>query len=424
MINLIDLPWEERVEISMGCENFYLQSKKINKFKPLHNTLADKLGKEYSRELWVFVTAACKAIRYGCNGSKFPLSDKRYFEANKQYKLNISHTKMKELVLKAEDAGLITVYKGFKDELSGWSMTSCFIMSDILIKMIPEDTAKRYGLVRQPSDYVKIKDYKRKSYIVDTRGYSGIAMIMSDMKKLNDFISTQIITINGITRQFTYIRIFADNLQGAGRFYTDNGFMNYESHLRQTITINGETVTEVDLCNLHPRCVYTIKGVKLPEMWDAYCLDDNLLVGSCRKQLRKLAKKAMMCCLYSEDKEGALKSLYYEYNKNKHKDGLYSDVDIKSKKECKLILDNLEIIHERISDWFYQPNGWKRLQNIDSRLCSYVVNQMTYRKEVCLPYHDSWVVCERNHDLLISLMEESWVSLFGNNVNFKYEVEF
>lgn len=249
-------------------------------------------------------------------------------------------------------------------------------------------------------------------------------MIMSDMKKLNDFISTQIITINGITRQFTYIRIFADNLQGAGRFYTDNGFMNYESHLRQTITINGETVTEVDLCNLHPRCVYTIKGVKLPEMWDAYCLDDNLLVGSCRKQLRKLAKKAMMCCLYSEDKEGALKSLYYEYNKNKHKDGLYSDVDIKSKKECKLILDNLEIIHERISDWFYQPNGWKRLQNIDSRLCSYVVNQMTYRKEVCLPYHDSWVVCERNRDLLISLMEESWVSLFGNNVNFKYEVEF
>jgi hypothetical protein len=425
MIDLIGLGWRERVEISLQCEDFYLQSKRISKFSPLHKKLAAVVGIGYTKELWVFITAACKSIRYGCTGSKFPLSSKRYYEANKKYNLNLSQTKTKELLTKLEDHNLITFYKGFKDISSGWSMSSCFIMSDLLIDMIPEDIAKRYALVRQPEDYVKIKDYNRKTYITDTRGYSGIRMIMDDMKRFNDFLDEQIITIEGVVRKFTYIRIFADNLSGSGRFYTSNGFMNYEADLRKTITINSESVTEVDLSNLHPRCAYTMNGIKIPEDWDAYCLHPTILEGSCRKQLRKLTKKAMMCCLYSENKEEALRSLYYEYNKNKYEDGLYDKVVIASKAECVLILNNLEVMHQRIvDDWFYKPDGWKKLQNIDSRLCSYVVNQMVYLKEVCLPYHDSWVVCERNRALLISIMEDSWVNLFGSNVNFKYEVEF
>lgn len=424
MINLIQLGWKERIEISLQCEDFYLQSKRVAKFNPLHKRLVGVVGAGYTKELWVFITAACKALKYGCKGSKFALSSKRYYEANKKYNLNISQTKTKLLLNKLEDVGLIRFYKGFKDIDGGWSMSSCFIMSESLIEMIPEDTAKRYALVRQPEDYVKIKDYTRMSYITDMRGYSGVRMIMEDMKKFNDFLNEQVITIESVVRKFTYIRIFADSLDGAGRFYTSNGFMNYESYLRRTITINGESVTEVDLSNLHVRCAYTINGVKLKQEWDAYTIDENLLQGSCRKQLRTLIKKAMMCCLYSDGKKHALSSLYYEYNKNKHNDGLYSNVVIKSKEDCRLLLNHLESMHKKISNWFYQPNGWKKLQNIDSRLCSYVINQMVYHKEVCLPYHDSWVVCERNRGLLIKLMEDSWVNLFGSNVNFKYEVEF
>lgn len=424
MIELISLSWRDRVDISIKCENFYLQSKRVAKFNPLHKKLSNLVGVGYTKELWVFITAACKAVKYECMGSKFPLSKERYYEANKKYNLHVSHTKMKELLLKLEEVGLITVYRGFKDIDSGWSMSSCFLMSGSLVSMIPEDVVKRYALIRQPDDYVKIKDYTRKTYITDTRGHAGIRMIMEDMARFNNFLSEQVITLDGEVKKFTYIRIFADNLNGAGRYYTCNGFMNYESYLRETITINGESVTEVDMCNLHPMCIYTLKGVKLPDVWDAYSIDDKILSDSCRKQLRSLAKKAMMCCLYSETRDDALKSLYFEYNKNKYDGGAYDKVFIKSKEDCDLILKHLELKHDRIADWFYQPNGWKKLQNVDSRLCSYIVNQMVYRKEVCLPYHDSWVVCKRNKDLLISLMEESWINLFGNNVNFKYDIEF
>ncbi|AUR86350.1 hypothetical protein NVP1084O_143 [Vibrio phage 1.084.O._10N.261.49.F5] len=424
MINLIELSWEERVEISLLCENFYIQSKKINKFKPLHKRLLEVVGKEYTKELWVFITAACKAVRYGNKGSKFPLSAKRFYEANKKYKLNISAEKTSKMLKTLVAKNYIQMYKGFKDIDSGWSMVSCFIMSDELLDMIPEDIAKQYALVRQKEDYVRIKDYKSNTYLTDFKGHSGIRMVMSDMTSLNNFIEKQEIFIDGKQVRFTYVRIFADNLKGAGRIYSCNGFMNYESYLRKTITINGENVTECDYSTIHPRIIATLKGIQLPVDWDAYQLSEGLLEGSCRKQLRRLAKKAMMCCLYADSINTAKKSLYKEFNMNKYKGADYDKVKISNINDCVSILEDLQHNNPELDGWFYKPDGWKVLQNLDSRLCNFILKEMVHREEVCLPYHDSWVVCERNRELLITLMDKAWISLFGNNVNFKYDIEF
>ena len=425
MIELINLSWKERVDISLECETFFFQSKNVDKFRPLHRELMKHTSSKNAKEVWLFLTAACKAVRYGATGSKFALSKERYYDANKKYKLKISHKKSKEMLCDFEQADLITFYRGFKDE--EWSMESCFLMRSKLLNLIPEKEAKRYALVRQPEEFLRIKDYNTGTYITDYRGIGGIRLLGKEMLKFNEFIHKQVITIDGKLARISYVRIFADNLKGAGRFYTTNGFMNHDKHLRETITINGNEATECDFSTLHPRLIATLKGIKLNADWKPYSLSKRLLgilSTKQKQQLRKLCKKALMCCLYSESLDVATKSLFREYNMNKGDKGIYKDLPPLSKETCESMLLDLQESNKEISDWFFNKDGWKVLQNMDSKLCAYIVKNMTYLEKTCLPYHDSWVCEVHERDTLVKFMEASWVDMFGTSMNFKYDVEF
>lgn len=425
MIELINLSWRERIDVSLLCETFYFQSKRSPKFTKLHKTLLSRTDKSYGKEMWVFVTAVCKAVKYGFTGSKFALSKERFYEANKRYNLKISPKKMQKLLDDLELEGLITLYRGFKDE--DWSMPSCFVMSEDLLDLVPEEEAKRYALVRQPEEFVKIKDYTKQTYLTDFRGHAGIRVIYKDMLAYNEFLNGQDITIDGRRVKVTYVRIFADNLQGAGRFYSTNGFTNEEAHLRKTIKINGNFATEVDFSTLHPRLIATRKGIRLPDDWEPYTLSKpilGVLSPTQKKQLRKLCKKALMAGLYASNFKEAVKAVFREYNFNKKVDGLYGGLPKITVETCGLILKDLEDSNPEIGDWFYNKDGWKVLQGMDSRLCSFIVKSMTRCGKVCLPYHDSWVCEGYNQELLISFMKDSWKEMFGTTMNFKYDVEF
>lgn len=425
MIDLITLTKRERIDISLKCEMFFLQFKKVDKFRKLFSTLLKYTAKENAKELWVFITAACRAVRYDSTGSKLPLSKERYYEANKRFKLHISHTRMKNLIADLEGSGFITMYKGFND--GEWSMQSCFIMSPLLLDIIPVDQAKRYALVRQPDEFVKIKDYKKNIFITEYRGRSGIRLLQQQMSLYNKFLEDQEIIIDGRVVRICYVRIFADDLSGAGRYYTSNGFMNEQSDLRKTILINGKSTTEVDMSTIHPRIIATLKGIRLDDNWEPYSVDENVLGAlsvNARNQLRKLCKIALMCVLYSENEEKAVKSLYYKFNLNKGKDGKFNLLPITSKEDCFKIINSLKERNLEISDHFFQQGMWKKLQNVDSKICSYIVNHFTKQNQVCLPYHDSWVVTADNREMLIETMENAWVDTFGTKLNFKCEVEF
>ncbi|CAH9012421.1 conserved hypothetical protein [Vibrio phage 277E43-1] len=423
MIELIKLTKKERIDVSLKCESFFLQSKKVGKFEPLYKELVKYTSRKNAKELWMFITAACRAVRYDLIGSKFPLSKPNYISANKRFKLKVSHTRSKEMLCDLEKADMITLYKGFKDE--DWSMTSCFVMTDKLLSMIPVEKAKRYAVKRSPEEFVKIKDYTSQKFIEDYKGYSGITLYRKQMDKFNNFLEDKTITIGGIEHKVCYIRIFADNLDGAGRFYTTNGFINYQSHLRETMLIEGEEVTEIDLANLHPRLCAMLEGIKVEDDWEPYSIDSSLFPDMCSTgyvQLRKLCKKALMAVLYSDTKDKAVKSLFFTFNKSKHED--FKLLPISSKKDCENIIDSLVKRNASISKHFFVEGGWKKLQNLDSKICAYIVNRFTNLKEVCLPYHDSWCVVKKNGNLLVEVMKEAWVDLFGTTMNFKYNVEF
>ena len=126
----------------------------------------------------------------------------------------------------------------------------------------------------------------------------------------------------------------------------------------------------------------------------------------------------MLCVLYAKKRNSATNALRDKLGKIEEYKGLVKSVD------CKKIIQDLIDRNKKISDYFFNKNGWKYLQNIDSRIVSYVVKKFTEDKEVCLPYHDSFVVTVNNRDRLRNYMEHAWKSVLGTNLNFKCEVEF
>lgn len=262
MKELKDLSYRDRIQTYMNCESFYLSLNKDAKFKKNYRYLFETLNEivpNSSHEIWCFINACTKALKYGCRGSLFSLDRNRFFSINRANKLHLSYKKMMHLFEVLEQEMLISVYRGFK--YKDWHMTSCFTMSDTLVGMVDEEEAGIYGLERLPEEYVQIKDYETGLYKTSYRGMVGIREIVDKVQTYNEFLRKQTITLEGTQYKVFYKRVFADNLNGAGRFYS--GFQNFHKETRTSIRINDEPCTEIDLSTLHPRIIATSKGITI-----------------------------------------------------------------------------------------------------------------------------------------------------------------
>ena len=232
MIIIQELTLQERLNISLQCEHYFLQVKTSKKIIDVFNLLITFTDKKNYSELWCILTACLRANRYNSKGSQLSLDPEKYTTANKIHKQRLSITRMKRLINDLEISGMITMYKGFNNKKE--SMMSCFLMSDTLEGMMPNIPDKEV-LLRSPDDYVELKDYRTGKKVTDFRGYNGVSLIKSDMTEYNNLLDNHTITIDNKEANVCYKRIFADNLNGGGRYYTLNGFMNTKSELRETI---------------------------------------------------------------------------------------------------------------------------------------------------------------------------------------------
>jgi len=417
MIYLQTVTIQERINISFQCEHFFLQVKPSKKIMDVFNLLITFTDKRNRSELWCILTACLRANRYHSKGSQLSLDPKKYAIANKIHKQRLSITRMHRLISDLEDAGMITMYKGFKG-----SMMSCFLMSDTLEGMMPNVPDKEV-LLRTPDEFIEIKDYTTGEKVTDCRGHQGVALIKEDMTEYNKLLNNHTITIDNKKANVCYKRVFANSLNGGGRFYTLNGFMNNKSYLRKTIKIDGNCVTEVDYCNLHPRILHVLNGEKLSPTWEPYAIPDDIIphTASGKAQLRNLCKLGMMCILYSKSKRGAISAIVDKVRKDKES---YNLLDMSEKGSYTRIIETLIEKNSLIKDSFFDEDGWKKLQHIDSKLCTYIIKKFTRLGKVCLPYHDSWVVVKEDQQLLIDSMREAWFNVFSTEMNFKYKVEF
>lgn len=420
MRDIKDLPQKDKIDLLLACEDFYPKARKLRGFNETHKLLKKELslGSGFDNELWCVINSVTKALRYKRSGSQMPLGKNTYLESNRMFKghMKLSHAKMINLLKTLEEKNYIEIFKGHNNTVE--AIHSRVLYKDKILNLFDVETVKKYGLERSLDEYVIVKDYTTDVLVKDKSRLRGIDLIRKDMKSYNEFLSDQEIIIDGVVRNVCYKRVFADDVDGAGRFYTLDGFLNLAKELRSEMVINSEPTTEVDLCNLHPRIYYTLKGVKVDDDFEPYYVCPVKYGVKDLIKWRSFCKLGLLCVLYAKKRNSATNALRDKLGKIEEYKGLVKSVD------CKKIIQDLIDRNKKISDYFFNKDGWKYLQNIDSRIVSHVVKKFTEDKEVCLPYHDSFVVTVNNRDRLRNYMEQAWKSVLGTNLNFKCEVEF
>ena len=422
MIELKDLTEKERINISIQCEPFFLVSNKTKVFTSVYNELMKHFSKKYSKEVWLVVTALVKATKYGNKGTRFSLSKQNYVVANRVHKQKLSLDRVRHVIETLDKEGFVTYYKGFRFS-SEINMTTCLMMRSKFSDLLDANLAKKFGMKRDPLGYIEVKDKDDKRVLLSIKDFRGYSTLTKFMDKYNTLLSKNIImmpdedTGEMLKCSTVYKRVFSGDLDSAGRFYEMGNFQVMKSKYRKFMTINGEGVSEVDYSNLHPRMLYTLEGVVLEDTWDAYDITELQWVCDNKKDLRTFLKSAYLAILFSKDIEEATSSVLQKANKDK---SVYINTGVLARKVVDAVLNKNKVIQH----YFFEERLWAKLQNMDSRLATHVIDWFTKKDIVCLGWHDSFCVPDYCRVELIEAMKKAWYGLFGSYNNFKCEVEF
>ena len=415
MIELESLTEIEKLKISVQCEPMFLAYKQHKVFNEVFETISKDLNKKYHKELWLILTCILKGLKYGSNGARISLNKNHYSAANKVHNQKLYQPRVKEVLQYLDREGWILFYMGYRNS-SKDKMTSCVFPTEKMCSILDMDKVRKFAAKRDPLDFVEVRDkVKGKTVMLSLRDFRGYSVLSKQLENYNELLSKTLIEM--ITEEGEYVpcsvsykRIFFKDLSQAGRFYTTGRFQTNKSELREFLKIGGSFTTEVDYCNLHPRLLYTMEGVKLEDSWDAYDIEGV----ECE---RSFIKKAYLSVLFSETKSQAVMSVLNSANKL----GL---IPMQTKNACKALVDKIIEKNLQISKYFFSENLWAKLQHLDSRLASYVIYKFTDLRKVCLGWHDSFVVVKDDQNLLIETMREAWFNIFASYDNFKVDIEY
>ena len=441
MIELYNLPLQDRITLARKSEPFFLAYKKndafTSTFKSICSYLTTQEVKEYEAEVWTLISATSQTIRYDSDSCQLSFSRDNYMTANRITNKKIDVNRMVKLVDKLEAVKLLTKYKGFNFDKStergvAKSMRSCLVFSSEWFNMFDVTLCKRSGTARQ-FDLVILKD--KHGNIISTKGMRGVGQEKALLKEWNKLLYESEITIDNTFVKPTYTTVFNNSsLNLGGRLYA-GAFSTESNKLRPTITIKNNPTCEIDYKNNHFRILYNEYGIDYQQ--DAYempCPD-----GWCSKELRLSAKFAGLMMLNAKSKSTAKKALFSKlqessyYNKDGEKVAKNSQ-DIKkvvpvfqsipkTYETVNYVVEHLEKAHSTIRKHFYKAE-WDRLQNIDSRMAKQVVKVFTVKGIPVLTYHDSFVCESVYKEMLIQAMKEAWEIVLGDSKGFGYDIEF
>ena len=69
-----------------------------------------------------------------------------------------------------------------------------------------------------------------------------------------------------------YKRVFHDNLNTSGRWYSNNSFQTIAKEQRKNITINGKATVELDYSAIHPRILYCLEKKVVDKEFSPYAV--------------------------------------------------------------------------------------------------------------------------------------------------------
>lgn len=231
------------------------------------------------------------------------------------------------------------------------------------------------------------------------------------------------ITLDGeYTGEVQMRRIFNEDFEKGGRFYTEHGVVQCEKQEdRLRLQINGENVVELDYSNLHPRLAYSKLGITLPENFDCYHLDNWQDFGTDYSTVRSMAKSAVLIAINCYSRREAGMAIAKEYYNESLKGEESAYVALHEDFNVYKFMDALIEIHSKIADQIIYGGFGPQFQYDDSCISEYIYNHFNKRGEPVVCIHDSYVVRESLEDELREVMEKAYKSVVGSAANCKID---
>jgi hypothetical protein len=205
------------------------------------------------------------------------------------------------------------------------------------------------------------------------------------------------------------VRVFTDNFNLHGRCYAF--WQNWPGSERSRLTIDGESVVELDYGQIHPTLIYGMRGIVLPSDFDAYLID------GLPKALRPLLKVAFNAMVNARSRQGLHRSIS-DKAAGMARDGLISP-EYATSAAAVTAMDALLSRHHLVRDVFFSDSGM-RLMRLDSDMAEAVMLALLQRGVVSLGVHDSFIAQARHEHLLAEEMErakaETLAKIGGQNV--------
>ena len=211
-----------------------------------------------------------------------------------------------------------------------------------------------------------------------------------------------------------YCRVFNNDFGHGGRFYRADilRLPHSEGRLgRYDITINGNTVVEIDYGNLHFRIAAVREHINLDNVSsDVYMgiLEPHEKTNS----NRAIVKLAVNIMFNSIDDEAAIGAIQMEMNFK------YKGDETLTLKTGTEVFNRVKSAYPQFESLFCNGDGYGSvLQNYDSELAACVLDVMASKSIPCLPVHDSFIVERQYQRILESAMGECFRKLFQVDVS-------
>lgn len=443
---LKDFSLEEAYALSKNVSSSWLFAKKSRYYKSVVDTLKGVVSKEgvkitnsVERSILWFVRSTARAIRRRANGFTISL-DYRYYRRGELNPQKIGYRNTKLILDLLEKLGYIDIYIG------GWRgfhkgdpvFDNSFVLFHPLYQKLWEGIKVEKIKFEPANNVVEIRD-RETGESKPTRGRDGVALIKQGVVMINEFLEGANITYKGEEVVVEYRRVFIENLEMGGRFYTVGGNIQTLSQDERTkhLKIGGEPVIELDFKAAHPNMLYELEAASfgmdklkayLGEDFDPYgadltgCFDrneelikeiDSIQLGG-YDPVRNFCKMAMLVMINAKDFRVARLAISGSIGKDKQdhtkQDCLYFGLENFSvHKAINALADHNHVIE----DAFFSDMG-VRLMRIDSDIAAIILDKCLQANQPVISIHDSFIVKKSFQKELEKIMKDAWEEVLGS----------
>jgi len=344
-----------------------------------------------------------------CNEKKQRLFYSRQKDSRQKWKYNVRGLNALDIIKAIDELELMGYVYNYiadrqylyseEDKLPSWVKATDSLVS----KFCTDETdcqkaEKAYIAANLNIEVREFKSKKKVDYVIsdETREIERVVLFLNDMNSNHLFL-----TKDGEVIENVYTRIFNESLKYGGRFYRA-GILNMPNKAnkdRLRTTIDGESVYEIDFDCLHISILADESGVADKYEGDIYY--KVLEPEQYSLANRALVKLAVNICLNATSVTSAAKAINKQIGKYPENTFCFT-CGYAVIRQIKLKLPDF------VQAFCNKKSTGKRLQNIDSWIAHYVVDEFIKIQQPILIIHDSFMVQRKNAGKLVDAMTAAY----------------